>query len=85
MSEINASAVKKMKVTDLRSELTKRCLDTKGSKQVLVDRLLAALESDGLYRKETTFNMVDQTLEEEIHDSSNNIDSSTSANSLKIS
>ena len=46
MSELNASAVKKMKVTDLRSELTKRGLDTKGLKQVLVDRLLTALEDD---------------------------------------
>jgi hypothetical protein len=46
MSELNASAVKKMKVTDLRSELTKRGLDTKGLKIVLVDRLLSALEND---------------------------------------
>ena len=94
MSEINASAVKKMKVTDLRSELTKRGLDTKGSKQVLVDRLLAALESGGLCRKETTSNMVDSTLDEEIHDSSasitngdandlNNIESSTSTNLIE--
>ena len=46
MSELNASAVKKMKVTDLQSELMKRGLDTKGLKQVVVDRLLAALEDD---------------------------------------
>lgn len=46
MSELNASAVKKMKVADLRSELTKRGLDSKGLKQVLVDRLLEALEDD---------------------------------------
>ena len=46
MSELNASAVKEMKVTDLRSELTKRGLDMKGLKQVLVDRLLAAAEDD---------------------------------------
>ena len=72
MSEINASAVPKMKVTDLRSELAKRCLDTKGLKQVLVDRLSAALESGGSWRKETAYNMADSTLVEEIHESNTN-------------
>lgn len=46
MSDLNASAIKKMKVTDLRAELTKRGLDAKGLKQVLIDRLMAAIEDD---------------------------------------
>ena len=46
MSELNASAVKKLKVPEIRSELTKRGLDTKGLKQVLVDRLMAALNDE---------------------------------------
>ena len=44
MSELNASVVQEMKVTDLRSELTKRGIDTKGLKQALVGRLLVALD-----------------------------------------
>ena len=46
MSELDASAVKKLKVPELRSELTKRGLDAKGLKVILVSRLLSALNQD---------------------------------------
>ena len=36
--------INKMKVPELQAELTKRHLDTKGIKQVLVNRLLSSLE-----------------------------------------
>ncbi|CAB4020284.1 Werner syndrome ATP-dependent helicase-like [Paramuricea clavata] len=38
------SMINKMKVPELQAELTKRHLDTKGIKQVLVNRLLSSLE-----------------------------------------
>ncbi|CAB4029701.1 Hypothetical predicted protein [Paramuricea clavata] len=38
------SMINKMKVPELQAELTKRHLDTKGTKQVLVNRLLSSLE-----------------------------------------
>lgn len=42
MSELTPASVKKLKVAELRSELTKLGLDTKGTKPVLVERLLQA-------------------------------------------
>ena len=46
MSELDAAAVKKLKVVDLRAELTKRGLDAKGNKPALVERLLEAISSE---------------------------------------
>ncbi|KAK3736633.1 hypothetical protein QZH41_017018 [Actinostola sp. cb2023] len=43
MSELTPASVKKLKVTELRSELSKLGLDTKGNKPVLVERLLEAI------------------------------------------
>ena len=44
MSEIN---IKKMKVAELREELQKRGLDTKGTKPVLLKRLEEAVLAEG--------------------------------------
>ena len=43
----NVSALKKLKVTELREELTKRGLDSKGVKDELVQRLADAMEVQG--------------------------------------
>lgn len=42
MSELTPASIKKLKVAELRSELSKLGLDTKGTKPVLVERLLQA-------------------------------------------
>ena len=45
MSELNVNAIKKLKVAELRAELTRRGLDSKGNKPVLVERLIEAISS----------------------------------------
>ena len=44
--KLTAEEVHKMKVVELRAELTARGLDTKGVKAVLAERLIAALDTD---------------------------------------
>ena len=41
---LTVSMINKMKVSELQSELTERRLDTKGTKQVLINRLISSLE-----------------------------------------
>jgi len=43
----NTTHLKKMKVTELRDELSNRNLDTKGVKDELIQRLAAAMEAEG--------------------------------------
>ena len=43
MSELTPASIKKLKVAELRAELTKLGLDTKGTKPVLLERLLEAI------------------------------------------
>ena len=41
---LTVSMINKIKVSELQSELTVRHLDTKGTKQVLINRLISSLE-----------------------------------------
>lgn len=52
MSELNVNAIKKLKVAELRAELTRRGLDSKGNKPVLVERLIEAVGSGDEEMKE---------------------------------
>lgn len=45
----------KLKVVELRTELSKRGLDTKGVKSVLVERLRKAIEEENANRKSLYF------------------------------
>ena len=44
MSELTTSSIKKLKVAELKTELSKRGLSTKGKKDELASRLLDAIE-----------------------------------------
>ena len=46
---LTGAAVGKMKVAELRAELSKRGLDTSGKKQVLVDRLLERVDPEAYF------------------------------------
>lgn len=46
MSELNHAAIQKLKVAELKAELTKRGLDTKGKKDELIQRLMENIEKE---------------------------------------
>ncbi|XP_002155150.3 uncharacterized protein LOC100210423 isoform X1 [Hydra vulgaris] len=46
MSELNHAAIQKLKVAELKVELTKRGLDTKGKKDELIQRLMENIEKE---------------------------------------
>lgn len=47
--------LEKLKVAELRTELSQRRLDTKGVKSVLVERLRKAIEEENANRKSLSF------------------------------
>ena len=69
MSELNVNAIKKLKVAELRAELTRRGLDSKGNKPVLVERLIEAVSAGDEEMKEQS---VEENTQETTADSSQN-------------
>ncbi|XP_001625157.3 heterogeneous nuclear ribonucleoprotein U isoform X2 [Nematostella vectensis] len=53
MSELTPASAKKLKVAELRAELTKLGLETKGTKPILLERLLGALKDGVVEGNET--------------------------------
>lgn len=52
MSELTVAAIKKLKVAELKAELTKRGLAVKGKKDELAKRLIEAIQEDTAEDKE---------------------------------
>lgn len=68
MSDLDAAGVRKLKVAELRTELTKRGLDAKGNKPVLIERLVEALESPSTKAEEQAEQAPEEIKEPEAED-----------------
>ena len=70
---LTVSMINKMKVSELQSELTERHLDTKGTKQVLINRLISSLEIAEPARDERQGDSEQDDSKDESHSSPNEL------------
>lgn len=70
MSELTVAAIKKLKVTELKAELSKRGLAVKGKKDELAKRLMEAIKDDSEQQPEDTELVVSSSMETDSQESS---------------